>query len=70
MTEDHQRRKYRPRQHTQGVKGAKAPRINMAFDPDVYNFIREAAGREHTTMTRIVNEAIRDRMAPEDNDNE
>lgn len=59
MTEEN-RRKYRPR--TQGVKGAKMPRINMAFDQDVYAFIREQAGTENTTMTQIVNEAVRDKM--------
>ena len=62
MTEGTERRRYRPRQNTQGVKGARLPRINMAFDPDVYGFIREAAGRENMTMTRLVNETIRDRM--------
>ena len=58
-----ERRGYRPR--TQGIKGARAPRINMAFDPDVYHHIREQAEAENTTMTRYVNEMIRESMRQE-----
>lgn len=47
------------RQRTQGVKGAKMPRINMAFDRDVYEYIRSKAQETGSTMTRIVNDAVR-----------
>ena len=60
MKEERNRRKYR--QRTQGIKGAKLPRINMAFDPDVYEFIRDAAEMDGITMTRVVNEAVREKM--------
>ena len=60
------RRRYRVKYPTQGIKGAKAARINMAFDPDVYQHIREKAAEENVTMTRIVNEAIRDQMNTEE----
>lgn len=54
----------RPRTYrTQGIKGAKAPRINMAFDPDIYSYIRAEAEQQHTTMTCIVNGAVREQMA-------
>ena len=58
--EDLERKQYRRR--TQGIKGEKLPRINMAFDPDVYDFIRRTACSDHTTMTSIVNDAVRARM--------
>lgn len=59
-------RKYRVKYPTQGIKGAKAARINMAFDPDVYQYIRQEASETGFTMTRIVNEAIRDQMTTEE----
>lgn len=59
-------REYRIKYPTQGIKGAKSARINMAFDPDVYQYIRQEAGRENVTMTRIVNEAIREQMNSEE----
>lgn len=57
-------RQYRAR--TQGRKGQKLPRINMAFDPDVYEHIRERSEEENMTMTRFVNEEIRERMLAEE----
>ena len=60
------KRKYRVKYPTQGIKGAKSARINMAFDPDVYKYIREEADKENVTMTRIVNEAIREQMNAEE----
>lgn len=60
MTAERNRRKYR--QRTQGVKGARMPRINMAFDQDVYDYIRSQAEKEGVTMTLIVNEAVRDKI--------
>lgn len=54
----------RPRKYrTQGIKGAKLPRINMAFDPDVYQFVRDQARKNSETMTRYVNRTIREIMA-------
>lgn len=57
MHEHEQHRVCRTR--TQGVKGAKMPRINMAFDRDLYEYIREKSLETGSTMTRIVNDAIR-----------
>ena len=69
MTSDHKpRKRYRLRTNTQGIKGAKLPRINMAFDPDVYHHIREQAEAENTTMTRYVNEMSRESMRQETSD--
>ena len=60
------RKRYRTKYPTQGIKGAKAARINMAFDPDIYHYIREKAESENVTMTRIVNEAIRNQLNAEE----
>jgi len=43
---------------TQGRKGHKKPRINLAFDSkDFLNEIRERANRDGTSITQFVNEA-------------
>lgn len=65
---DSTRLKYRPRVNTQGIKGARQKRINMAFDMDVYEYIKRKAQNEGVTMTRFVNEAIRERMEVEDHE--
>lgn len=47
---------------TQGRKGKKKPRINMAFEPDVYEFILAEAQRRGMSLTQMVNELIYDQM--------
>ena len=48
---------------TQGVAGAKLPRINLAFDPDVYDYIRIMAGVRGQTMTQFVNDILQKSIA-------
>ena len=43
---------------TQGRKGCKAVRINMAFTPENYEYIRIMAGVTGNTMTSFANLAI------------
>lgn len=43
---------------TQGRKGCKAVRINMAFTPDNYEFIRVMARASGRTMTQFANLVI------------
>jgi len=43
---------------TQGRKGCKAVRINMAFTPDNYDFIRVMAKATGNTMTQFANRII------------
>lgn len=57
---------YEPPERTQGKKGKKLPRINMAFDNDVYQHIREKAAQEQTSMTRYVNATLRDAIREEE----
>lgn len=43
---------------TQGRKGCKAYRINMAFTPDNHQFIKTIAKASGRTMTELTNEVI------------
>lgn len=43
---------------TQGQKGKKAERMNMAFSPANYEFLRVMAGIHKMTMTKYVNHLI------------
>ena len=43
--------------NTQGRRGKRMPRINMAFSPENYAWIKRQSGPYHT-MTEIVNEII------------
>ena len=43
---------------TQGRKGCKAPRINLAFTPENHEFIRVFARATGRTMTETVNDII------------
>lgn len=47
---------------TQGRKGKKKPRINMAFDPDIYEYVRAAAEREDKSLTQCVNDILYEHM--------
>lgn len=43
---------------TQGRKGCKASRINMAFTPENLDFIKAGASLYHMTMTQFCNRVI------------
>ncbi len=43
---------------TVGKKGAKLPRINMAFTPSNHEYIRTLAQVKGTTMTEVINEIV------------
>lgn len=47
---------------TQGKKGLKAARINMAFAPDTYDYIRIMAQAKGISITEFVNQLIRQHM--------
>ena len=49
---------HRPLGVTQGRKGQKAKRINMAFSDDVYEYIAYESRRRGVTITRFVNSVI------------
>lgn len=48
----------RARMQTQGRKGCKAPRINIAFSEDNYRFVKIYASSTGQTITRAVNELL------------
>ena len=50
---------------TSGRKGVKMPRINLAFYPDTYDYIKCMSRATGTTLTEFVNLALRKHM--EDN---
>lgn len=43
---------------TQGRKGVKADRLNMAFTPQNYDYVKVMAALKGQTMTKFVNELI------------
>ena len=43
---------------TQGKKGCKAPRINMAFTPDNHRFLKREARKSGMTITQYCNQII------------
>jgi hypothetical protein len=46
---------------TQGRKGFKKPRINLAFDSEIFlNKIRDQADKEGKSITQLVNDVIAD----------
>lgn len=47
---------------TTGRKGVKLPRINLAFAPDVYEYIQTMSRVRGETLTAFVNLAIREHM--------
>ena len=47
---------------TQGRKGKKKPRINMAFEPDIYEYVRAEAEREDKSITQCVNDILYQHM--------
>lgn len=52
---------------TQGRKGRKLPRINMAFTPENYEFLRAHSRMNGLTMTEYVNSLIKkDRQEGQD----
>jgi len=44
---------------TQGRKGYKMPRINMAFEPEVHSWIKKTARQKGVSMTDLVNNLIK-----------
>lgn len=48
---------------TTGRKGVKLPRINLAFAPDIYEFILTMSRVRGETMTQFVNVMLRQGMA-------
>lgn len=47
---------------TQGKKGMKMPRINMAFDGEVYDFVKTMAKMTGTSMTEFMNKCMKEYM--------
>ena len=47
---------------TQGRKGCKAVRINMAFSPDVHDYIKKMARARGLTFTEFTNDVFRRSM--------
>lgn len=47
---------------TQGRKGKKKPRINMAFEPDIYEYIQKRAVKEDKSLTQYVNDVLYEKM--------
>ena len=47
---------------TSGHKGCKLPRMNMAFDPDLYDYVRTMATVRGETITTFVNHILRNFM--------
>lgn len=52
---------------TQGKKGMKAARINMAFAPDTYDYIKVLSQAKGVSITQLVNEIIRQHMGIPEN---
>lgn len=48
---------------TQGRKGKKKPRINMAFDPEIYDYIKKQAVLQDKSLTQLVNDIIYSKMS-------
>ena len=47
---------------TSGRKGLKLPRINVAFAPDLYEYVRTMARVRGETLTDFVNDVLRQSM--------
>lgn len=47
---------------TAGRKGVKLPRLNMAFSPDVYDYIRTMSKVSGITLTEFVNKVMKQYM--------
>ena len=48
---------------TAGRKGCKLPRINMAFSPDLYDYIRTMSKVSGISLTDFVNRVLRQYMS-------
>lgn len=53
---------YQNELRTGGRKGCKAPRINMAFAQDVYDYVRTMSNASGQTMTQFVDLILRKSM--------
>ena len=58
LQEEQQALNIQETQATQGRKGAKMPRINMAFTPSNLDFLRIMAGIKGQSITRYVNALV------------
>ena len=47
---------------TTGRKGVKLPRINLAFSPDVYDYVRTMSKASGLTYTEFINRILQDHM--------
>lgn len=47
---------------TAGHKGVKLPRINLAFAPDLYDYVRTMSKAAGMTYTEFINKILRDHM--------
>jgi hypothetical protein len=47
---------------TQGRKGMKSPRVNLAFKPSVYDYVRTMSKVRNQNMTEFINEILADSM--------
>lgn len=45
-------------QRTQGRKGCKMPRINLAFTPENHRYLQDKASLSHKSMTVTLNEIL------------
>lgn len=52
---------------TQGRRGKKKPRINMAFEPEIYAYIQSQSELEDMSMTQWVNEVVYQHMKNQKN---
>lgn len=52
-------RRYMESGATSGRKGLKMPRINVAFDLDVYDYVKTMSHATGKSMTEFINEALR-----------
>lgn len=48
---------------TAGRKGVKLPRVNLAFAPDVYDYVKTMSKITGQSYTEFVNKILRDHMA-------
>ena len=48
---------------TAGRKGVKLPRVNLAFAPEVYDYVKTMSKISGLTYTEFINRILRDHMA-------
>lgn len=53
---------YLTSRQTKGRKGLKLPRINVAFGPDVYNYIKIMSAMKGITLSDFINDILEENM--------